>query len=332
MKFKTLFILTAISSVFFSSCNSDDVTEIGNWVEKAFYEAYARAEGSSFEIDNYGYWGMGRDIDGYLTDFWKFDPTKGEKGAWTQVAEFPGTARAYNVSVSTESKGYVGLGYDGENDLADFWEYDPSTNSWDSIVAFVGGERRYATAFSIGNDIYVGTGTKESDKVYTNDFYKFDGSSWTKVASLTGEKRRQANATSLDGKGYLLSGFHNSVLQDFYRYDPATDTWEELSDLNDEDTGDSEIARYNACFFAANGKLYLTVGNQGGITETSTFEWDPSDVSWTKKTSLESGISREGAGTFVLNDQGYIVGGRSGSSYFDDCYMFEPDKDKDSDD
>lgn len=325
MKFKTLTIIAVALATIFASCNEDEVSLIGNWVQQSYYEGYARAEGSSFAIDNNGYFGMGRDDDGYLSDFWKFDPTK---GAWTQAADFPGTPRAHNVSISNGKKGYVGLGYDGTNDLADFWQYDAGTNAWTQIPDFAGGERRYATAFAIGDNIYVGTGTQEKDKVFTNDFYKYDGTSWTKITSLSGEKRSKSNAVGFNGKGYVISGFRNTVLQDFWSYDPASDSWTRLTNLNDEEKGNTSIARQNATVFGANGKIYITGGNQGTpLTTATTFEWDPSKDEWKQKTDFEGG-AREGAGVFVLNDQGYIVGGRTVNSYKDDTYVFYPDADK----
>ena len=331
MKFNSLILVVAVLSTFLFSCKSDEEV-IGNWVSQAFFEGYARAEGSSFAINDYGYFGMGKDNDDYLSDFWKFDPTQGTLGAWTQVADFPGTPRAYNVSINNGTKGYIGLGYDGDNDLSDFWEYDPQTNSWAEIDSFGGGERRFATAFAINNDIYVGTGTQEKDKIYTSDFWKYDGSQWTKAPSFAGEKRKKANAVTLNGKAYIISGTHNGgALNDFWEFDPSTGVWTKLTLLDDETTGNSSVARYNAAAFASNGKIYLVGGVQNSSTLTSTFEWDPSTQTWTEKTSLEAN-GREGFGYFVLSDYGYIVGGHSGSYYFDDCYKFQPDADKVSND
>ncbi|MBN2806852.1 MAG: hypothetical protein JXR22_09350 [Prolixibacteraceae bacterium] len=327
MKFKLFIVLSFALSALLTSCEEVEIT--GNWVSKPFYEGIPRGEGSSFGIDNKGYFGMGRDDDDYLSDFWMFDP---EKNTWMQVAEFPGETRAYNVSVATNNKGYVGLGYNGSNDMADFWEYNPANNQWKQIEDFPGGARRYSTAFSIGDDIYVGTGTSDNDKVFYNDFYKYSNGNWSKIATMSGEKRRKANAVGMNGKGYLLSGIHNGTLVDFYSYDPATDTWTKLVSLNDSETGHNSVARTNACVFVSEGKLYMAAGNVNNSPSTTVFEWDPATEMWSSMTDIESASGREGAGSFVLNDKGYIVGGRSGSAYFDDFYMFEPSEEKDSDD
>jgi N-acetylneuraminic acid mutarotase len=330
MKFKILIILSFVLSAFFTSCSSSDVTVIGNWVYKGHMESVARADGSSFAINNLGYYGMGFDGDYYLSDFWKYNPTT---NVWSEVAKFPGTPRAYNISISNGVKGYVGLGYDGDVDLTDFWEYDPTTNTWDSLPPFPGGPRRMATAFAIGTDIYVGTGYNGDTKTYFNDIYKFSNGEWTKVSGFTGDKRYGAQSIGFNGKGYLISGNHSGLLYDFWEFDPSTGVWTEQYKLSDTDNGgNTAIARYNASAFVSESKIYLVGGTVNGSSLATCFEWDPTTLEWTEKTEIENSGSREGAGCFVLEDYGYLVGGRKSSLYLDDCWKFEPSIEKDTDD
>lgn len=331
MKFKTLLIIAVALAAFFTSCVDEDTDLLGNWVKKATYVGYARAFGSSFAINGYGYWGMGYDGDDYLTDFWKYDPAK---NTWTQVSDFPGTPRAYNVSTSNDTKGYVGLGYDGDNDLSDVWVYDAEADSWSPVEDFPGGARRYASAFTINNDLYVGLGSMNKGKDFRNDFYKYDGSSWSEIPALTGDKRHRANVTVLNGKAHVISGMdNNDLLNDHWVYDPEKEMWSELENIDDEDSGDAGIVRQSASIYSANEKIYLTTGGTRQGTTTSMFEWDPTlqeNGAWIEKTALEA-TSRRGAGTFVIDGYGYIVGGEDGS-YKDDCYMFQPYAEADSDD
>lgn len=332
MKFKNLIITSVVlSTLVLSSCVSLVEDYMGNWERKSYFKGRARAEGVSFEIDNFGYFGMGKNDDIYFSDFFKYDPST---DSWTQVADFPGTPRAYSVSISNDQFGYAGLGYDGDDDLEDFWKYDPAKNEWTQVDNFPGKTRRYATAFAIGNDVYVGAGTSEDDDVYHNDFFKFDGNSWSEITALKGEKRRKAMAVTLDGKAYVIGGFHNTALNDIWMYDPETNSWtdDDLAKLDDEDYGDNAIPRYNANAFVVGGKIYLVAGNQGNLINNTCWEWDPKYKEWIKKTSLTN--SREGAGQFVLNDEAYIVGGRNGSSsFYDDLRKFYPDvEDDDNDD
>jgi N-acetylneuraminic acid mutarotase len=331
MKFKILIILFVVLSAFFSSCNNSDVTVIGNWVFQSSFESKPRADGSSFAIGDFGYWGMGRDNDDYLTDFWRYDPGK---NSWSLVDSFPGTPRAFNISISNGIKGYVGLGYDGNNDLADFWEFNPANNSWTRLPDFPGVARRLATAFAIGTDIYVGTGYDSKNKLYLNDFYKFSNGEWKKINSLTENKRYGAQSVGFGGKGYVISGYHSDVLTDFWEYDPSSDMWTKLNKLSDTDNGgNAAIARYNGSAFVSDSKIYLAGGTSSsiGASIATCFEWDPISKEWTEKTAIESS-AREGAGCFVINDFGFLVGGRRGSIYLDDCIKFEPLLEKNTED
>jgi N-acetylneuraminic acid mutarotase len=328
MKFKTLIVLSFVLTVLFTSCN-DDTTVMGNWVTQSHFTGWSRSNGTSFSFDSIGFWGMGKDDDDYISDFWKYNPNK---NSWSRVDSFQGTPRAYNICVATSSKGFVGLGYDGDNDLKDFWEYDPITDKWTQIGDFPGGARRYASAFAIGDDIYVGLGTMDNDKKYTNDFYKFSNGKWSEISALPGEKRCNANVVTLNGKAYVISGYHSGVLSDFWEYDPTTDTWRQLDKINDEDTGNSAVPRYDACVFASEGNIYLAGGISSGSSLSSVFEWNSLDSIWTEKTSIETSVTRQGAGYFLINGVGYIIGGRSGSHYLDDFYKFEPWIEKDEDD
>ncbi len=331
MKFKNLLILVVLTSLFIA-CDEEDTeyTEIGNWVKKAYFEGFPRSEGTSFSINGYGYWGMGRNDDDYLSDFWKYDP---QKDSWTQVKDFPGTPRAHGVSASTGSKGYAGLGYDGNNDLGDFWEYDPATNEWKQVADFPGGVRRWATAFTLGEDVYVGTGYNQLSKKYYNDFYKFNNGEWSKISAIQGEKRRSANSVGFQNKGYVVSGNHSTALNDFWVYDPVTDTWNKEYYLNDEDFGGhKDVPRYNAILAFSESKMYIIGGTQTGAALASAFEWDPNSKEWNQKSSIETNVTREGAGHFVINDVIYIVGGRNGTNFLDDCYLFQPSLEKNDDD
>ena len=46
----------------------------------------------SFGIGQYGYLGTGYN-DNYQKDFWKFDPSVGDKGEWTAMSGFGGQKR-----------------------------------------------------------------------------------------------------------------------------------------------------------------------------------------------------------------------------------------------
>ena len=81
-----------------------------------------RMESTGFELNGKGYVITGVNIssgDNYK-DFWEYDPTTNE---WTELEEFPGTARRYMSATTLNGFAYVGLGTNGTN-FKDFWRWD----------------------------------------------------------------------------------------------------------------------------------------------------------------------------------------------------------------
>ena len=69
--------------------------------------------------------------------------------------------------------------------------------------------------------------------------------------------RIDATAFTLDGYGYVGSGRFDSleVYNDFWRFDPQTQSWEELEPL--------ELSVFDAVSFVVDGKAYIGTGNKG---------------------------------------------------------------------
>lgn len=329
MKFKILLFLPLSLIILLSSC-SDDTTEIGNWVTLPYFTGKPRAHGACFEFDTIAFFGLGKDDDEYISDFWKYSFVD-EK--WVPVATFPGTPRAHCASVATSKKGYVGMGYDGNKDLSDFWEYDPIADSWTQLDSFPGGARRYASAFAIGDDVYFGLGTMDDDDIYMNDFWKYSNGQWSRAKAFDGEKRSHANLVNYKNKVYVIGGRRSGgPLSDMWEFVPETEKWKSLTKTNDTDLGSSDVPRYDACTFVSEGNIYLAGGTQGSQPLSTVYEWNNIDSMWVKKTSVETGYLRQGAGSFTINNCGYIIGGRSGVKYLDDFYRFEPYVERNPDD
>ncbi len=119
-----------------------------------------RQSAYGFSIGNYGYIGLGLNYETttLLRDVWKFDPAT---NAWTQVADYGGTARTGQVAFTIGSFAYVGSGSDGYPSYRfrkDFWRYDPSNNTWTAVADFPGTARESMCGFAIGTKGYCGTG------------------------------------------------------------------------------------------------------------------------------------------------------------------------------
>ena len=51
-------------------------------------------------------------------------------GNWIKSSDFEGVTRSGAVSFTIGELAYVGLGFDGDDYLQDFWSYDPGSNFW----------------------------------------------------------------------------------------------------------------------------------------------------------------------------------------------------------
>ena len=326
--YKGIFIATLLTGVLFTGCSSDDETEdlVGNWVKRSAFDGPARSSAASFIIDSYAYVVGGYTGDAYIKDVWAYNSTG---DYWEQKADFTGVARSASSAFALNNKGYVGLGYDGTNKLKDFYQYDPLLNDWTKKTDFGGSARYSAVGFQVGGKAYFGTGY---DGNYLKDFYQYNDATdtWTQVNGFSGNKRRNATAFIINDKAYFGFGVNNGLYQtDFWEFDPSTEVWTRKRDLDDdEDDHDTYLlTRSNTSSFAMNGYGYVGCG-EGSKT---IWEYNPSTDLWNEKTSLE-GSSRTDAIGFAINERGFILLGRSGSSYYDDVWEFKPFEEQNDDD
>jgi len=321
MKNKLSVLILAFAGIFLvSSCRNDDDDElVGNWVRVSDLDGKPRSNASAFVVNGKGYLTGGYDGEYYYSDLWSYDPNA---NSWTQKADFPGVKRSSAVGFATNSYGYVGTGYDGVNKLNDFFKYDATANSWTKIDDFPGTARYAALAFGAANKGFVGTGYDGSE---LKDFYKYDEStsSWSSIVSLGGSKRRDGAAFVINGTAYVGFGTNNgSLVSDFWAFNPDTEAWTRKADTsNDDDT-------QNRASTAGLG--YVSTGTVSGVNST-TWEYNPSTDDWTERTAFE-GSSRESACAFSIGSYGYVLTGNSGSSYFDDIWVFHPTETENEDD
>lgn len=253
----------------------------------------------SFAIGDTGYVVTGQSAGGtFRNEFFKYDPNLNQ---WTQLANFPGTARTGSVGFSIGSKGYVGTGRDNNGNTDQFWEYDPLLNSWTQKASFPPGNRESATGFSIGSKGYVGMGLNGTTKT---DFYEYDPitNTWTQKADFPLAIGRYATVGfSIGSKGYVGTGYHSGFTRnnDFWEYDPATNAWLQLANVPGP-------ARADAVGFSVSGVGYVGTGNQ----YMDFYSYDVSSNTWTQITDYGPG-NREKATAFVVNDIAYV-----GSGYY----------------
>ncbi|WP_455510921.1 Kelch repeat-containing protein [Butyricimonas paravirosa] len=212
-------------------------------------------------------------------------------GDWAKSVQFSGEPREGSVCFkfkdgNTETV-FVGLGFGARSEeFSDLYEFNGE--SWAKVTGTEfpapvnegsdptkqnGNGRHSAVAFVIGDYAYVGTGyvsalsnsTTSRNRKFFNDFYKFNmrTKKWEGeaiVMNVNGtpvEGRRDAVAFSDGEYGYVGTGYgeNDRVFKDFYRFDPNTETWEEISFNGD--------ARYGAVAFVVNNAAYVALGASG---------------------------------------------------------------------
>ncbi|MCT1526005.1 Kelch repeat-containing protein [Sphingobacterium hotanense] len=310
----------AITSL--NSCKKDeegtDTTDNGptEWTRASVFTGDPRTNAATFTLDKVAYL-----VGGYirtgntLNDNYAFNGTE-----WTQKADFTGSARHSAVGFAVGGKGYVGLGYDGEKALKDFYQYDPAANTWTKKADFPGEARFGAVAFTIGDYAYVGLGATPTDKTFS-DFYRYNPTTdtWTAITTKFTYKKAYAFAFVINNVAYVGGGTSNNAYpEEFFSFDGTE--WKKLGDLK---TDDIDVRRANTSAFAIGSNGYVVSGRSASGVVTSVWKYTPSDDSWTSKHQALS-IAREKAIGFAIDGKGYVATGISASTYLDDNWQFVP--------
>ena len=228
-----------------------------------------------------------------------------------ELASFPGDASHYRVCFSIDEYIYVGMGiwYDqaGTRISSDFYRYSTDTDVWSKVSSFPGKPRSFATGFAISGKGYVGLGIGAGD--HLNDFWAYDPviDSWQQVSNFPGEERQDATSFVINDEGYvgLGVGYEASdgekFLDDFWKFDPSTETWSQISSFGGE-------PRVRAFVFSINEKGFVGKGELENIGETDDlWEYDSNEDQWVEKAN-PSLTNEDGIG-FGLKNKGYVVFG-----------------------
>lgn len=237
-------------------------------------------------------------------------------GNWIRRSDFEGIPRSNAVVFTIDEFAFVGLGFDGDDDLTDFWRYDANLDFWTKVDSFPGIPRRGAVAFATNGKGYVGTGFNSDQDLELSDFWEFDplassGNQWKAIADFPGSARFNAVAFGSSNHGYVGSGFDDNWLKDFYEYNPSNNTWEQIVSL-----GGSK--RENAIAFVIDDKAYVGTGTNNGAYVFDFWEFDFNTKNWTRKLELDEeddyNIIRSGGVSSELNGLGYVIAGNNGSN------------------
>lgn len=179
---------------------------------------------------------------------------------------------------------------------------------WVKLSDF-GGEARHRTPMiTIGNKIYTGQGhyNGAGTNILFGDWWEFDPSSntWSQKADYGGGPVYHAAAFVIGNYGYVGTGritaSGNTLTQDFYRYDPQTNSWQQMANF-------PGLPRRGAVGFAIGEYGYIGTGEpqSGGSLYNDFYRYNPATDSWNQIASMPTS-GRVSAVGFELGGYGYV--------------------------
>ena len=141
---------------------------------------------------------------------------------------------------------------------------------------------------------------------------------WVQVTSLPNvfNETHHSFAFSFDDMGYIVSGNSDSGVRDnFYQYNPATDSWTELAPFPGG-------ARGFAIGDIWNGKAYFGFGNDGTSRLNDLWVFDPSNMSWTELASCPC-AERAHPAMIAHNGKVFVGLGSSSSGNMNDWWEYD---------
>lgn len=210
---------------------------------------------------------------------------------------------------------------------------------WCRGLNFEAGKVGAAVSFSIGGRGYVVSGYSVQDNEqpqHTASLWEYEPLSgeWQKKMSLPpGKQRSWATGFSIGNKGYIATGrlasdFNpQNFVNDFWEYDPATDTWTERAPIPFPTIPPvSGFSGTDCAFgFSIAGKGYVGGGETHNlIPRKGLYEYDPQQNIWIVKNNLPFGSTIKSS-SFVIGDKAYVgLGYYQGLTDSDSLFEYDP--------
>lgn len=151
-----------------------------------------------------------------------------------------------------------------------------AAQTWVQLTDYPGTPRDDAASFTINDKVYVGTGLDE-DFQLMNDWYAYQLGidEWDTIAALPASPRQYCASFTVNDQGYLFGGLDvNGPLNELWRYDPLSDTWDQRASL-------PAPGRYAAAAMMNEVHAFISTGMlAGGIPTNETWRYDPSADAW----------------------------------------------------
>jgi N-acetylneuraminic acid mutarotase/PKD repeat protein len=188
------------------------------------------------------------------------------------------------------------------------YAFNTVTNTWSQKNDFPGTATYGASAFTIGNYGYIvngwdSTGSGEGPSAT----WQYDPSTdtWAQKAAFPGAARYTTANFAVNGKAYIACGF-SPYVNDVWCYDPLGDSWSQKNNFPGS-------ARQAMVYFVVGNTAYAGMGATGDnmgsyFLESDWYRYNDTTDTWVSLNPFP-GDAVDAAYTFVLNGEGYVVGG-----------------------
>lgn len=190
--------------------------------------------------------------------------------------------------------------------------YDEFTERWIEGMAFyLPASRAYHGSGVIGNKLYVFGGYSPDHREGHGDqqclrstfFFDIDKRHWKRVAQMN-DRRIYTGSCTYQGFLYALGGHNFTIgtgtrLNSMERYDPGTNTWEQLSPMR--------YQRSDLAVVAAEGKIFAIGGFSGQDQMSSVEIYDVETNKWSRGPPLLD--PRSGHQAILVNKKIFVIGG-----------------------
>ncbi len=209
---------------------------------------------------------LGTGFDGEL---WEYDPFTND---WTMKSGYPNDHLIFPAVIVIGSNFYLVTGL--QNAISkSVWKYSTVDDEWTQLNDFGGVKRGNATGFVVNGTGYVGQGYDFDTNSFLNDFYVYNATSdsWAEVGAPINPSANLEGGVgfSLGDKGYIGLGRNgsNAPVKDFWKYDPADDSWIQFA------TYPGNGVMGVQAFVVAN-KVYLINGSNENFSEDYIEMWE----------------------------------------------------------
>jgi gliding motility-associated-like protein len=344
------------------------------WLAQANLPGQGRRTATAFTIQDHAYIVCGYiNVIGATNELWEF-----YNGAWTKKTSFSGNPQWGPNAFGLHDKAIVCLGSAGNRQV---WEYHPNnTVQWPNGSTQLSYTVNTPASYSATIRDIEGCAINTSPLTVTaanfttppirvssgsticegaTDTLFAGGDVWTKKSNFPGGSSRYASGFTLGSTGYYCGGSNGTQ---FWKYDPATDTWAQQASMPMNVGSSPAIAwngkgwvlgtnktmyMYNPIYntwikkatfpgsaynvqsgFLLNNKLIVAGGiNATGQVVAEVWEYDLVNDIWSRKNDMPFAMGF--APSFALNGKGYVITGNStrnnaGGPQSADCLQYDP--------